>query len=103
MTIEWRNQFILAANERARSINVELSTIKSSYYNSLLDTIETYHTKDSKTLANKLTLTRYLDKKLKTLADEIVFSSFSHPIKDNILANELNYTTYVKLIDFIKH
>jgi hypothetical protein len=98
---EWRDQFITAINKRVDFLNTKLSTTKSSDYNSLLDVVETYHTKDSETLANKLALTRYLVKKPKTLADEIVFSLFSHLVKDDISANKLDHT-YVMLIAFIK-
>ena len=98
---EWRDQFITAANERVDSLNAKPSTIESSNYNSLLDAVETYHTKDSETLVDELAPTRYLVEKPKTSANEIVFSSFSHPVEDDISANELNYT-YVTPIASIK-
>jgi hypothetical protein len=73
-----------------------------SNYNSFLDTVEIYYTKDSETLANKLVFTKYLVKKSKTLADEIVFSLFLYSVEDNILADKFNYI-YITLIVFIKH
>jgi hypothetical protein len=72
-----------------------------SNYNGLSDAVETYYTKDSETSADELAPTRYLVEKPKTSADEIVFSSFSHPVEDNISADELDYT-YVTPIVFIK-
>jgi hypothetical protein len=87
-----------------------------SNYSRPLDTTETYLAKESKTLANKpaltlflnnkpknfanklaLTLFSYLAKEPKALANKLVFTLFLHPVKDDILANELNYTIYVRL------
>jgi hypothetical protein len=92
---EWRDKLVSAANERVDSLNAEPSTIESSDYNGLSDAVETYHTEDSETSADELAPTRYPVEKPKTSADEIVFSSFSHPVEDDISADELDHTTYV--------
>ena len=58
-----------------------------------------YVPKESDTSANELALTSFLypTKEPKTLAKELIFTSFSYLIKDKILANELDYTIYMKL------
>jgi hypothetical protein len=92
---EWRNGFILTANERVRSLNAELSTLKSSSYSRPLDLVE-----DSDTLADELALTStlvsYPVEESENSADELVFPSFSHPVDDEVLANELSLTTDAK-------
>jgi hypothetical protein len=49
-------------------------------------------------LANKLAFTLFLYpvKEPKTLASKLVVTSFSHLVKDDMLADKLDYTTYTK-------
>jgi hypothetical protein len=112
---EWRNRFILATNRKVGSPNAEPLTLESSNYSCPLDTTETYLAEESKTLANEPALTLFPNNKLKNsanklvltlflypvkepkaLANKLVFTLFLHPVEDNILANKLNYTTYVR-------
>jgi hypothetical protein len=58
---EWRDQFISAANKRARSINGEQSTPDSSNYSGLSRTTETYHAEESQTSADEPAATSFLD------------------------------------------
>jgi len=88
-------------------LNAEPSTLKLSNYT--LDATDTYSTsaKESKVSANKLalnsTLFSYPVKETKTLADELVFTSFLRPIKDKVLDNELSLTIDAKPTTFKKH
>ena len=73
-------------------------------YSCLLNNTNIYVFKEFNTLANKLALTLFLyfAKEPKTLANKLVFTLFLYLVKDNILANKLNYTIYAKLITFEK-
>jgi len=82
------------------SQNTELSTLESSNYSFPLDTIETHLAEGSETLANELALTStlflYHVEEPKTLGDELVFTSFLHPVEDKGSADELSLTTDTK-------
>jgi hypothetical protein len=55
-------------------------------------------TKRTETSVDELALTQYPVEEPETFADGLVFTSFSHPVEDNISADELGRTTYVKPI-----
>lgn len=54
-----RDQFILAANERARSLNAEQSTLDSSKYNGVSDTTDSYPVEESHTSVDELAATSF--------------------------------------------
>ena len=95
---EWCNEVIIAANERVGSQNAKPSTVESSNYSRPLDNTDMYVLEESNTLADELALTLFLypTKEPKISAEELVFTSFSHLIEDEISADELNYTIYIK-------
>jgi hypothetical protein len=95
---EWRDEVIIAANERVGAQNVEPSTVESSNYSRPSDNTDTYVLEESDTSADELALTSfsYPAEEPETSADGLVFTSFSHPIEDDISADELDHTTYVK-------
>ena len=98
MAKEWRDGFISATNERVDSLNAEPSTIEASDYSRPSDNTDTYDPEDSNTLADELALTSssYPVEEPKSSADELVFILFSRLVEDDILANELDHTTYAK-------
>jgi hypothetical protein len=63
-----------------------------------------YDLKDSNTLADELALTSslYPVEELESSADELVFTSFSRFVKDDISADKLDYTIYAKPAAFKK-
>lgn len=50
LTMKWRDQLISAANERARSMNADQSTLEPSNYNGVLDAADAYPVKKSQTI-----------------------------------------------------
>jgi hypothetical protein len=106
LTKEWRNGFISAANERVGSLNAEPSTLGSSNYT--LDATDSYPTsaEESEVSADELALTSYPIEEPKTSVDEPALTSFSYPVdvsfslpvEDDISADELDHTTYMKPI-----
>ena len=62
---EWRDEFIIAANERVGSLNAEPSTLESSNYSRPSDTTDTYVPEESD-----------------TSADELALTSFSYPVEE---------------------
>jgi hypothetical protein len=52
--MEWRNRFILAANERATYSNAETSTLKSPSYNHVSDSTDACPVKESQNLTDDL-------------------------------------------------
>ena len=78
---EWRDGFILATNEIVVSLKAEPSTLESSNYSHPSDITETNVPEESE-----------------ILADELALISFSYPVDDDISADELDHTIYVKPI-----
>jgi hypothetical protein len=59
VTMEWRNQFISAANERATHINAETSTLESPSYNGVSDNTDAYPVEESQTSVDELAATSF--------------------------------------------
>jgi hypothetical protein len=54
VTMEWRDQFILAANEGATHLNAETSTLESPSYNGVSNSTDAYPVEESQTLVDEL-------------------------------------------------
>jgi hypothetical protein len=118
---EWRDGFISAANERVNSLSAEPPTLGLPIYTS--NATDTYpaSAEESESSADELALTSYPVEEPKISANDIaltsfsynvekseksanglVFTSFSQPVQDDISADELDHTTYVKPTAFKK-
>jgi len=98
LTKEWRDNVIIAANERVGSQNAESSSVQSSNYSHPSDNPDTNVPEESDTSDDELALTSFSHpaREPETSVDELVFTSFSHPVEDDISADELDHTIYIK-------
>lgn len=73
-------------------------TVKASNYSRPSNNTDTYVPKESDTSTDELALnlSSYPVKEPESSADKLVFTSFSHLVEHDILANKLDHTTYAK-------
>lgn len=78
---EKRDQFISAANERARSMNADQSTLESSNYKAVSDTTDAFPVEWSQTSADEFAATSFSNRveEPEPSEDELGATSFSHP------------------------
>jgi hypothetical protein len=92
---EWsrkkRDQLISAANEKARSMNVEPPTLDSPDYSGPPLATETYPAKEFEILTDELPFTSFVEE---TLADEHIYASFTCPTKDEVAAHKPTFPAY---------
>ena len=87
---EKRDQFISAANEWARSMNAEQSTLESSNYNGVSDTTDAYPVEESQTSADEFAATSFSNRveEPEPSEDELAATLFSYSA-----ATSFSYTT----------
>lgn len=78
MAMEYRDQFISAANEKARSMNADQSTLESSNYHCVSDTTYAYPAEESQTSGEEFAATS-LSNVIERSKDELIATSFSYP------------------------
>lgn len=89
---EWREGFVSAANERVDSLNTEPLVLESSNLSRPSDTTDTHLAEESEASADE-SASSASSHPVKEA--ETVYTSFSHPDRDDISADELDHTSYV--------